>query len=285
MPNPGRAEPVHREVGRQQVRGRVSTSTWYNNSLQGVEPPDEYLAAESRSRARTAATPSARAATRSSSYYDHDINVGGPIKKDKMWWYFGTYRAQQNKVGAAELPVRQDVRHQAVERRRQGHLSAQSEQQVDRLLPVGPERRSRTGCRSRPTPTRRPSRRSSRTPAAGCTRASGTARSATSCIVEGALRRLRLLLPAGHQQPRQLLLARHRRARLGRRAPGAAARSRPQAVDRGRDLLPRHRRHGQPHLQDGWRAPQRAVMGRLYVAPRRHEQHRAGVQQRRLSRR
>ena len=60
-------------------------------------------------------------------------------------------------------------------------------------------------------------------------------------VPRGALWRLRLLLPALHQQPRQLLLARHRPPGLGRRAPEAAARSRPQAVHRRRDLLPRHR--------------------------------------------
>ena len=31
-------------------------------------------------------------------YYDTAINVGGPIKKDKIWW-FGTYRKQFNAVG------------------------------------------------------------------------------------------------------------------------------------------------------------------------------------------
>ncbi len=30
-------------------------------------------------------------------YYDHDINAGGPIKKDKVW-FFGTYRKQFNAV-------------------------------------------------------------------------------------------------------------------------------------------------------------------------------------------
>ena len=40
---------------------------------------------------------------------------------------------------AAELPVRQDVRHQVVECGRQGHLPDQPEAQDRRLLPVGPE--------------------------------------------------------------------------------------------------------------------------------------------------
>ena len=42
---------------------------------------------------------------------------------------------------------RHDVRHQAVEPVRQGHVPDEPEQQADRLLPVGPEGRSRTACR------------------------------------------------------------------------------------------------------------------------------------------
>ena len=31
-------------------------------------------------------------------YRDFNINVGGPIKKDKLWWYF-SYRNQKTSVG------------------------------------------------------------------------------------------------------------------------------------------------------------------------------------------
>ena len=31
-------------------------------------------------------------------YRDSNINVGGPIKKDKVWWYF-SYRNQKTSVG------------------------------------------------------------------------------------------------------------------------------------------------------------------------------------------
>jgi hypothetical protein len=64
-------------------------------------------------------------------------------------------------------------------------------------------------------------------------------------VSRSALRRLRLLLPARHQQPRQLLLARHRRAV----SEGAHQRSSSIAIassTTARDLLPRHRQ-GQPH--------------------------------------
>ena len=114
-------------------------------------------------------------------YYDHDINAGGPIKKDKLWC-FGTYRKQFNAVAQPNFHVRQDVRHAAVERRRQGHLPGQPEEQVHRLLPVGPE-----GTAEPPAVRDLHLRVAGadllrRTRAAGSTRANGTARSATSSI-------------------------------------------------------------------------------------------------------
>src|SRR5947207_28351 len=35
-------------------------------------------------------------------YRDSNINVGGPIAKDKLWWYF-SYRNQKNSVGQADF--------------------------------------------------------------------------------------------------------------------------------------------------------------------------------------
>ena len=31
-------------------------------------------------------------------YRDFNLNVGGPVKQDKLWWYF-SYRNQKNSVG------------------------------------------------------------------------------------------------------------------------------------------------------------------------------------------
>ena len=182
MPNPGVQSQFIAKSGGNRFAGRVPPRL-VQQLAAGHEPARRVHRAERVQGHQRQQRDSAGRSNEIHGYYDHDINVGGPIKKDKVWWFRHLPRAAEQ-GGAAELPVRQDVRHQAVERRRQGHLSAQSEEQADRLLPVGPEDAAQPAAVRRPTPTRRPSRRSSRTPAAGSTRASGTARSATSCIVE-----------------------------------------------------------------------------------------------------
>ena len=75
------------------------------------------------------------------------------------------------------------------------------------------------------------------------------------------------------------------RADLGRRAPEAAARSRPQAVQPARPPTSSTPRKGSHTFKMGARDAEGAVVGRLRLAPRRHEQHRAGLQQRRRRRR
>ena len=95
MPNPGVQSQFIAKSGGNQFAGEYHLD-WYNNSFQGANLPSSYT------------DPSAFKGTNGSNairvganeilgYYDHDINVGGPIKKDKVW-YFGTYREQQNKV-------------------------------------------------------------------------------------------------------------------------------------------------------------------------------------------
>src|SRR5262245_17306911 len=95
MPNPGVQSQFIAKSGGNKFAGEYHLD-WYNNSLQGTNLPDSYTA------------PDAFHGTNGSNrilpcvheilgYYGHDINAGGPIKKDKVW-YFGTYRAQQNKV-------------------------------------------------------------------------------------------------------------------------------------------------------------------------------------------
>ena len=84
--------------------------------------------------------------------------------------------------GAAELPVRQDLRHQAVERGRQGQLPGQPEQQVHRLLPVGPEDAAQPPAVSDLYLYVAGADLHCRIRAAGFTRVSGTAPSATRCI-------------------------------------------------------------------------------------------------------
>ena len=80
---PRRAVAVHRATGSNQFQGEYHLDC-YNNSLQGSNLPDEYTVptAFNNSPIREHSNEIAR-------YYDHDINAGGPMKKDKAW-FFGT---------------------------------------------------------------------------------------------------------------------------------------------------------------------------------------------------
>ena len=277
MPNPGVQSQFIAKSGGNRFAGEYHLD-WYNNAMQGSNLPDEYLAptAFKGTNGSNAIRPGSNEIL---GYYDHDINAGGPIRKDKVWW-FGTYRAQQNKVAQPNFQFDKTFDTKLWNAVGKGTYQINQKNKVIGYY--------QWGQKTQPN----------RLPFATYTYASPEQtlqaelrklgvqgrverHDQRQAVSRRALRRLRLLLPAGHQQPRQLLLARHRRARLGRRAPGAAARSRPQTVDRGRHLLPRHRL-GQSHAQDGRRAPQRAVVGRLHVAPRRHEQHRADLCERHL---
>jgi len=91
MPNPGVQSQFIARSGSNQFQAEYHLD-WYNDKLQGSNIPDAY----------TAPTAFHNAPIRPHSneilkYYDHDINAGGPIKKDKMWM-FGTYREQFNAV-------------------------------------------------------------------------------------------------------------------------------------------------------------------------------------------
>ena len=91
MPNPGVQSQFIAKSGGNTFSGEYYLD-WYNNSIQGSNLPDNYT------------TPVASGgfgfrdgANEIDKYYDTAINVGGPIKKDKIWW-FGTYRTQKNAV-------------------------------------------------------------------------------------------------------------------------------------------------------------------------------------------
>ncbi|MEW6320950.1 MAG: carboxypeptidase regulatory-like domain-containing protein [Acidobacteriota bacterium] len=85
MPNPGVQSQFITKSGGNQFSGEYYLD-WYNNSLQGSNIPDDVIARGIR--------PGSNEMDR---YYDTAINVGGPIKRDKIWW-FGTYRTQFNAV-------------------------------------------------------------------------------------------------------------------------------------------------------------------------------------------
>jgi Carboxypeptidase regulatory-like domain len=91
MPSPGVQSQFIAKSGGNTFSGEYYLD-WYNNSIQGSNLPDNY----------TAPLASGGFAFRPGSneidhYYDTAINLGGPIKKDKIWW-FGTYRTQKNAV-------------------------------------------------------------------------------------------------------------------------------------------------------------------------------------------
>jgi hypothetical protein len=85
MPNPGVQSQFIAKSGGNQFNGEYYLD-WYNNSLQGSNIPEDVIARGIR-----------RGSNEIDSYYDTAINVGGPIKHDRVWW-FGTYRTQKNAV-------------------------------------------------------------------------------------------------------------------------------------------------------------------------------------------
>jgi hypothetical protein len=91
MPNPGVQSQFIARSGSNQFQGEYHAD-WYNNSLQGTNLPDEYTAPTAFNN-----SPIRAHSNEIDRYYDHDINGGGPIAKDKAW-IFGTYRKQFNAV-------------------------------------------------------------------------------------------------------------------------------------------------------------------------------------------
>jgi hypothetical protein len=91
MPNPGVQSQFIARSGGNQFNGEYYVD-WYNNSLQGSNIPDEYTVPTAFRN-----SPIRPHSNEIDRYYDTAINVGGPIKRDKIWW-FGTYRTQFNAI-------------------------------------------------------------------------------------------------------------------------------------------------------------------------------------------
>jgi hypothetical protein len=91
MPNPGVQSQFIARSGSNQFQGEYHLD-WYNSSMQGSNIPDEYTAPGAFN-----GSPIRAHSNEIDRYYDHDINAGGPLKKDKLWM-FGTYREQFNAV-------------------------------------------------------------------------------------------------------------------------------------------------------------------------------------------
>jgi hypothetical protein len=85
MPNPGVQSQFIAKSGGNRFAGEYYLD-WYNNSLQGSNIPADVIARGIR-----------EGSNEIDRYYDTAINVGGPIKRDRVWW-FGTYRTQFNAV-------------------------------------------------------------------------------------------------------------------------------------------------------------------------------------------
>ncbi len=91
MPNPGVQSQFIAKSGGNQFNGEAYLD-WYNNSIQGSNLPDNYLVPTAFGN-----SPVRKGSNEIDHYYDTALNTGGPIKKDKLWW-FGTYRTQKNAV-------------------------------------------------------------------------------------------------------------------------------------------------------------------------------------------
>jgi hypothetical protein len=68
-------------------------------------------------------------------YYDINVNAGGPIRKDKAW-YFASWRKQYNAVEQPQFLFDGDFETWNTNPVGQGDLPAESEPQARRLLPV-----------------------------------------------------------------------------------------------------------------------------------------------------
>jgi hypothetical protein len=91
MPNPGVQSQFIAKSGGNRFSGEYHLD-WYNNSLQGENLPSSYTVPAAFNN-----SPIRAHSNEIQGYYDYDINAGGPIKRDKVWW-FGTYREQKNEV-------------------------------------------------------------------------------------------------------------------------------------------------------------------------------------------
>ncbi|MFN8058726.1 MAG: carboxypeptidase regulatory-like domain-containing protein [Vicinamibacterales bacterium] len=65
---------------------------WYNNTLQGSNLPDNYIKPTSEGGFGIR-----KGSNEIENYRDFNLNGGGPIKKDRIWWY-GSWRWQANAV-------------------------------------------------------------------------------------------------------------------------------------------------------------------------------------------
>jgi hypothetical protein len=85
MPHPGVQSQFLGKSGGNNFQGEIYFD-YENNDLQGSNIPDDLLARGIR-----------KGSNEIQGYRDFNLNFGGPIKKDKVWWYF-SHRDQKNQV-------------------------------------------------------------------------------------------------------------------------------------------------------------------------------------------
>ena len=193
MPNPGVQSQFIAKSGGNTFSGEGYLD-WYNNSLQGSNIPDDVIARGVR--------PHSNEMRELLRHRDQrrrpDQGRQGVVVRDLSH--------AEEPGPAAELHVRPDLRHQALERGRQGHVPDEPEQQADRLLPVGPEDPADPPA-VRHLHLQRP--RADQPPGLGQLGVEGRVERHPhpEAVRRDAVRRLRLLLPADHQRHRGLLLA------------------------------------------------------------------------------
>ena len=86
MPTPGVQSQMLGKSGGNKFQGEIYQD-YETNGFQGANIPSDVLAKGIREHSNEL-----------QGYHDFNLNVGGPIKKDKVWWYF-SYRNQATKVG------------------------------------------------------------------------------------------------------------------------------------------------------------------------------------------
>ena len=91
MPTPGVQSQFIARSGSNRFEGEYHLD-WYNNALQASNIPDEYTVPTAFNN-----SPIRAHSNEMERYYDHDVNLGGPIVKDRAW-IFGTYREQFSAV-------------------------------------------------------------------------------------------------------------------------------------------------------------------------------------------
>ncbi len=202
MPNPGVQSQFIARSGGNQFSGEYYLD-WYNNALQSSNIPDSAIARGVR-----------KGGNEIDKYYDTAINMGGPIVKDKLWW-FGTYRQQSNAVAQPTFqgaladktfdtklwnPIGK-LTYQANQNNKIiGYYQWGQKLQPNRL-PFG-------------TYTYTDEQQTNKQDSGSWVYKGGVERHRQrQALLRGPLRGLRLLLPALGQRQRRLLLARHRARR------------------------------------------------------------------------